>query len=280
MKTYELYLVTNNHNGKRYIGQTMSDIGYMNRWADHCAEAIRSKGHQCVFHSAIKGYGVDSFTVKRILKDISEKDIDRLESLWIQKLNTFYANGSGYNMTLGGQGVHGYKHTEESRKRISESLKKVPCYWTLELIEATERKKRENGFYEKRRKSNWRKNLSEATRRRFEHQPGTFAGKKHTEEAKRKVALARGAKIWMCDIDTGEELKLFLTGIDATKYLIETGRTTNTTANGRITEVCKGNAKTAYGYKWKYASSVTTSPDECKDVEGKMSYPSKRVTLF
>ena len=104
--TYELYLITNKVNGKRYVGQTQSNIGYLSRWRDHINEAMYTKGHRGLLHNAIVKYGPESFEVKLLIHGVEEKDIDRLEVLWIKKLKTFYlADGSwGYNMTQGGQG--------------------------------------------------------------------------------------------------------------------------------------------------------------------------------
>ena len=292
--TYELYLVTNKINGKRYVGQTQSNIGYEARWQDHWQEALRSEGHQCVFHSAIKGYGVAAFDVRRILHNIPETDIDRLEKLWIQKLNTFYIKGNGYNMTLGGQGVHGFKHSEETRKRISESLKKVPNYWTPELIAKTERKKRESGYYERRNRSNWRSNLSESKKEFYRTHPGTFLGKTHSdatkkkisdirrgqkasEETRRNMVLQRGTPVVMMDSESGEELMEFGALSLAQTYLLSVGATTTRYATDSIRSACKS-GKVAYGYKWKFLCSVTTNPDECKDVGDEMSTSSKRAT--
>ena len=279
MDTYELYLVTNKVNNKKYVGQTKSKIGYQKRWADHCAEAMRIKTNQCIFHSAIKVYGVDSFTVKRILKDIPEQDIDRLETIWIEKLNTFYTDGFGYNMTRGGQGVHGFVHTPESKEKIRKSLKSNPSYWTPELIQRMEDKKRASGYYEKRRKNPlWRAKLSQSMKVFYKSHPNPFQGKKHTDESKHRMSLSRGKPVLMCDKNTSEILKMFENAMLAGKFVSSLGNTSNKTPNGRILDVCHGDAITAYGYKWKFMDSVTTNPDECKDVGEKTSYSSKDET--
>lgn len=279
--TYEVYIITNTVNGKRYIGKTRSSFGYQKRWKSHCEEArryphVENEG----LHSAINAYGPDSFEVHRLIHSVKAKDIDRAEQFCIRLFKTHYINGNGYNLTYGGKGVSGYHHTEKTKKLLHDKIAGKPLNLTQAQKDAIELTKRQSFFYERRRNSNWRYNLSVAAKNRFKNEPGTFTGRTHSEKTKRMIGIKNGDPVLMCDITTHAVLQRFETAMDATHYLIAEGRTTNKTANGRIIEICKGNGKSAYGYFWKYAEGVTTNPDECKDVEGKMSYPSKRATLL
>lgn len=65
-------------------------------------------------------YGKENFTIELIEDNIPEDQIDSKESYYINKFNTF---NEGYNMTLGGQGTHGYHHTEITKKKISQGIK-------------------------------------------------------------------------------------------------------------------------------------------------------------
>ena len=65
MYTYELYVVTNLINGKRYVGQTRTDIGYIERFDRHYHGALYGK-HKSYFHKALLKYGKENFSVKRI----------------------------------------------------------------------------------------------------------------------------------------------------------------------------------------------------------------------
>ena len=49
--TYQIYLITNKLNNKKYVGQTKSSIGYKKRFSDHCSEAKYSYG-KCALHNA------------------------------------------------------------------------------------------------------------------------------------------------------------------------------------------------------------------------------------
>lgn len=62
-------------------------------------------------------------SLKTIFDNILEHDIDEKEKYYIKKYDTHYSSGKGYNMTYGGQGVHGYKHTDEDIKKISATTK-------------------------------------------------------------------------------------------------------------------------------------------------------------
>lgn len=280
---YELYLVTNLVTKKRYVGQVQQSTGYLNRWwKGHVAEAFAPNAkHHCVFHASIKSYGPENFQVKRLMHDIPQGEIDRLEILWIKKFNTFYLEGPGYNMTRGGQGVHGYRHTDETKQRIGASTKGTKVSEeTLEKRRVKLEQMRANGYFEYRRDhTNWRKNLSNSCKERYLTEHGTFLGKKHKQESKNKIARANGHAVMMVDKDTDQVLKIFVSGMAAGRYLNSIGATSNKTPNGQILCTCMGIQKTAYGYKWKfYEEGVTTNPDECKDVGSRMSYEPKCAT--
>ena len=257
--TYELYLITNLINGKKYVGQTNSNSGYLNRFKQHVAESFGGYiKHTSALHKAIKKYGPENFSVKRLMHSIPEGLIDYYETLWIDKLKTHIRFNNGYNMTDGGQGVHGYKHTEQTLKQISESSK---AYWDNLRNNYPEKYAylctlRSENLKGKPKSIIARKNSSIAAKKRFENEPGTFTGKKHTAEAKQKVAEANGSPVVMIDMKTDEILMRFISAMEATRYLIDNKLTSNIYANARILLICNGGGKSAYGFKWKYADEV------------------------
>lgn len=114
-------------------------------------------------------------------------------------------------MTVGGQGVHGYEHTETDIIKISESSKK---YW----VNLKKNNPEEYSRLCKIRSDNLkgipkskiaRENSSRAAKKRFENEPGTFTGKKHSDYSKNLVSLANGQKVGMFDIESGELVKEF-----------------------------------------------------------------------
>ena len=106
-----VYTITNQNSGKQYVGIS-SDL--KRRWRDH----KNADGWCAVLHSAIKKHGVDSFEFAHIADAFTWEDACALERQLIQEMNTKSPNG--YNLTYGGDGTLGFKHTDEERKRRSE----------------------------------------------------------------------------------------------------------------------------------------------------------------
>jgi group I intron endonuclease len=109
-----IYKITNNINGKVYIGKAKTN--------NH-----RYYGSGLKITAAIKKYGKSNFT-KTILEECDERFAGEREKYWISKLNS--TNDSvGYNISLGGEGGAHYwaSLTEEQRilhnKKISISKK-------------------------------------------------------------------------------------------------------------------------------------------------------------
>jgi group I intron endonuclease len=110
-----IYRLTNTDNGKKYIGKT---IEFKNRMNSH-----KNSKDECYIHRAIRKYGWNTFKVEKIIDNVPEEDLNNLEISYIAVETTKRPNG--YNLTDGGEGVSGYSHTEESRKKMSEIQKLV-----------------------------------------------------------------------------------------------------------------------------------------------------------
>lgn len=108
-------------NGKHYIGLTTTSLEQ--RKQEHNRHAKRCDTRY--LYNALRKYNmVDTFELIEIdtadtPAGLCEKEID-----YIQKYNSFYKNGFGYNMTYGGDGTNGYVFTEENKQKISEAGKK------------------------------------------------------------------------------------------------------------------------------------------------------------
>lgn len=111
-----IYLRTNLVNGKQYVGQTKDFKQREDRWrcmTHHYAGKL--------IDNARKKYGFDSFKCE-VLKECQTLDeLNFWEKYYIEKLNTKTPNG--YNLTDGGDGSNGYKHTEEIKRKLSELRK-------------------------------------------------------------------------------------------------------------------------------------------------------------
>lgn len=111
---YTVYKAVNLINGKCYIG---FDSNWPNRKYHH----VWAK-EQYPIQKAIKKYGKQNFKWEVLYqsKD-AEHTLSIMEPYFIKENNSFGKNG--YNMTKGGDGVLGLKHTEKTKRKISISSK-------------------------------------------------------------------------------------------------------------------------------------------------------------
>jgi group I intron endonuclease len=115
--SFQLYLVTNRVNGKRYVGQTTGTI--QGRWKCHLSKALVCNS-QYPIHAAIRKYGEEAFTVEPLYFGAirTKAELDAAEVRAIATLETT-TEGHGYNATFGGDG----SLTAASRKKISDAIK-------------------------------------------------------------------------------------------------------------------------------------------------------------
>jgi len=111
-----IYKITNQINGKIYIDKTESSIE--KRLKGHHESAKR--GSKYYFHCAIRKYGIENFIIEEIDSAEDSTRLLQLEQFYIKRENSIDPQ-VGYNMTLGGLGTAGYKHTEETKKKLSEA---------------------------------------------------------------------------------------------------------------------------------------------------------------
>jgi len=107
-----IYRLTNTINGRKYIGKT---VNFYKRMSKH----KHDKG-KCYIHRAIRKYGWNTFKVEKIIDNVPEEDLNNLEISYIAVENTKSPNG--YNLTDGGEGVSGRRHTEEWKKKMRERM--------------------------------------------------------------------------------------------------------------------------------------------------------------
>ena len=169
-------------NRKAYIGITSRDP--KKRW--HNGEGYKNNKH---FYRAINKYGWDNIEHKILFNNFTEKMAKLMEQCLIVLYDAFNKE-FGYNLTLGGEGVLGYIHSEETKKKISESHKGE------NHSEETKKKMSElhNG-----------KNHSEETKKKMSE---LQKGKNHSEETKKKMSeLHKGENNPMYGKNHSEETK-------------------------------------------------------------------------
>jgi len=110
-----IYKATNIINNKLYIGKTIYTMDI--RKKKHLSSVNTKKKLNYHFYNAIRKYGKENFKWEVIDVANTEQELNEKEKYWIKELNAVSPNG--YNLTSGGDGCSGYKHTEESKKKIS-----------------------------------------------------------------------------------------------------------------------------------------------------------------
>jgi group I intron endonuclease len=120
-----IYLITNQINGKKYVGQHCGKKD--SRWKQHLNSAIKIQDPKPLY-AAMRKYGAENFSYK-VLEDLpyntSQSFLDEREKFFINEYNTYIKYGKGYNLTLGGGGnMATYCSTERSEQQ-SETMEKT-----------------------------------------------------------------------------------------------------------------------------------------------------------
>jgi group I intron endonuclease len=102
-----IYVITNKINNKEYYGKSVDVKNRMKR-----------SHHDCpVIVNAIKKYGEENFD-RHVIIYCEEWELARLEIACIKIFHSHVSEG-GYNVTYGGEGSKGFKHTKESLEKMS-----------------------------------------------------------------------------------------------------------------------------------------------------------------
>lgn len=84
-----IYLITNNIDGKQYIGKTSQPLE--RRWYQHCKNV--EYGHDTYLYRAMRKYGVENFACTYLASGLDEEEIFLIDQ-----------HQPEYNMTRGGDG--------------------------------------------------------------------------------------------------------------------------------------------------------------------------------
>jgi len=169
-----IYIIENRLNGDCYVGKT-TDIE--RRWKKHRSSVKDGNTH---LSRAMRKHGIENFEIRVVDEHDDEMyALQILEPMWIQRLRE---SGVGlYNMTNGGEGISGLRHSsetiakmsqaqmgriisEESKEKIREKLKGVrPSKESIVKI-----KEKLTGRKKPARSESHRKNLGESLRGRVQ----------------------------------------------------------------------------------------------------------------
>lgn len=91
-----IYQITNQINGKVYVGKTEHSIE--KRFKEHCQDALKERNEKRPLYAAMRKYGTENFQIE--LLEETDNPEER-ETFWIEQKRSFK---NGYNATLGGDG--------------------------------------------------------------------------------------------------------------------------------------------------------------------------------
>lgn len=109
-----IYKITNILNGNIYIGQT---INFRKRKQKHIQHLKKGTHYNSHLQASFNKYGESVFQFEIITNASSKKELNDLEKKYIKEI----PSKKCYNFTSGGEGTLGYKHTEKTKKKISEA---------------------------------------------------------------------------------------------------------------------------------------------------------------
>lgn len=190
-----IYLTTNKINGKKYIGMCKNTHSRL------------YLGSGKLFKQALKKYGKENFERTVLQECETFEELSRAEEYWIKQYGAVESQDF-YNLTSGGFGgnsdymkeywtlftkderkklrnwqrrsmigennpMYGKKHSEETKKKISNKLKGKSGYWKNKKLSISTKQK-----------------LSEIGKTLIGDK-NPFFGKKHSEETKRKISNSK-----------------------------------------------------------------------------------------
>lgn len=171
---YLIYKITNNINGKIYIGKHKTNDkndGYM--------------GSGLYLNHAQEKYGLDNFTKEILFECSSEEEMNDKERELVNE--DFVKRSDTYNLAIGGCGGWYYVNNELTHNNIGNHRrlgflglydKGIDCnrIWRANLSD-----EELNSLYKK---------ISDGVRKYYEVHEGTFKDKQHTNETKQKISVA------------------------------------------------------------------------------------------
>jgi group I intron endonuclease len=235
IKYYEnklvIYKFTNLMNGKCYIGKTNNIKRRIKR---HLNDIKSSKTY---FHKALLKYGIDNFHINIVCICDDFNQLNEMEFHYIKQYKSRqYENG--YNLTDGGEGSIGYIPTNETRQKISKSLKnrKFTKEWKQKISESKKRN------YVKTEHPNYGKKLSIEVRQKISK---SHKGKKVSTATKKKISewnrsnKNKNRNTYIITKPDGTEIQ--------TKFLSDFCKE-NDLVYSCMTKVCRGERKHHKGY--------------------------------
>lgn len=234
-KNSGIYCWTNLANGKKYIGKSVDLNGRKTEFLNfHYGYGGR------LINNARRKYDSADYWQYEVLEYCDITLLNDKEKHYI-KLHNSTDRDKGYNLTEGGEGVVGFHHCDETKKKLSiagrnhtsESIQRC----RLKLLGRTLPEEVRHKISE----SNKGRIVTEETRQKIGRANKGKKPSKHSID----LAIEKNSKpVHQLNPKTGEIIQTYKSVTEACCIL-----------GGlyKIGECCKGKRKTAGGYKWKFA---------------------------
>ena len=217
MKAY-IYLLRNIINGKVYVGKTLKDPE--KRLKEHLSDRLKPSEQHRPLYKAMNKYGPESFILEIVEECQAEEAADK-EIYWIAYYNSYHY---GYNATKGGDGKMYINHAKildlfDNTKMTQKEIAKE-CGCCVDTVREVVGNNRENVDWSKRLINN------------------PSVSKNLLTHPKPVICLETGT--------------IFHSTIAAGNWLTEIGKSPNNNSHNKVSAVCNGKRKQAYGYHWRY----------------------------
>lgn len=241
---YEVYLITNKVNNKKYVGITCQ--GAEKRFKYHMSSAEASDS-QAPLHIAMREIGTSNFELHILESDVSQEEARERELHYIELYDS--AEPNGYNNYRAGMG--GKRHSDEGRQHISDGLKG-------HKFSASRNEKVRQAMMDREYKQSWSDNLSKAMQGKGAGEKNPFYGKKHSPEVLAKIQATKLSHpdhtLEYLDLN-GEVLQEFPNFAIAGRWVVDQGLANTSTVScaERISRnVRAGSTKVIYGGIWRF----------------------------
>lgn len=223
-----IYCIENIKNNKKYIGQS---VNIKSRWSKHISELNNQKHFNDYLQKSWNKYGSENFKFY-VLEYCESEKLDEREIYYINLYATMNRD-VGYNLKSGGQETAN-TYSEETRKKLSESIKKSylqPNRKEIQRINALKQ---------------W---ANPEVKEKISGKNNGMYGKHHTEETREKISELKKGK---------PNLKLRnrtpVLCVELNKEFPDArtaGRELSIDSSG-IIKVCRHERKTCGGYHWEF----------------------------
>lgn len=252
MKKYNyIYKITNLINGKIYIGKHST-----NKSGDSYMGSGRLLG------KAKSKYGKDAFKKEIIAFTDNEDNLDFLERFYIKKYKSRDLT-VGYNLTDGGEGMLGYKHSNETKLKMKHhhydcSGKNNPMYGRHHTSDAKLKNKiahlgKPSPLKGTHLDEEHKQKLKEGQQKYIQEFRSGMLGKRHTEQSKQKMSKNRSGKL----VGVTNPRYGVKPNCDVIKNLQKYNYCKFITPNGEIKIMSLANAK-RWHPDWKFIKIVET----------------------